>query len=107
MEFHLQRHLLENNDGFCGCSHTSSLFNTSLDYVSGHVADTQEKCTTEYISFIMHTSVPKAMTVEEIVSATKNDCTLQCVRDAIRPGTWDSPALKHFCYMKDVLKVGT
>jgi len=82
----------------------------AADYLSRHVVDAscskQEKYTEEYISFITHTSVPKAMTVEEIVSATNNDRTLQCVRAAIRAGTWDLPALKRFRHVKDELTVG-
>ena len=83
----------------------------AADYLSRHVTDAlyrkQEKYTEEYISFITQNSVPKAMTIEEIVSATNNDRTLQCVRAAIRAGTWDSPALERFLHVKEELKVGT
>ena len=83
----------------------------AADYLSRHVTDAlyhkQEKYTEEYISFITENSVPKAMTIEEIVSATNNDRTLQCVRAAIRAGTWDSPALERFRHVKEELTVGT
>ena len=82
----------------------------AADYLSRHVVDAscskQEKYTEEYISFITQTSVPKAITVEEIVSATNNDHTLQCVRAATRTGTWDLPALKRLRHVKDELTVG-
>ena len=82
----------------------------AADYLSRHVTDAscsmQEKYTEDYVCFITHTSVPKAMTIEEIASATNNDRTLQCVRAALRTGTWDVPALKRFRHVKDELTVG-
>ena len=47
------------------------------------------------------------MTIEEIVSATNNDHTLQCARAAIPAGTWDSPTLEHFRHVKEELTGGT
>ena len=37
----------------------------------------QERMTEEYVNFITSSSVPKAMTLEEIVTATNSDGTLQ------------------------------
>ena len=85
---------------------------SAADYLSRHVPDAsyrqQEKYTEEYISFAKHTSVSKAMTTEEIASATNNYRTLQCfVRTAIPAGTWDSPALKRVRPVKEEITVGT
>ena len=57
------------------------------DYLSRHTTAksvrTQERMTAEYINFIVDSSVPKAMTLAEIINATNEDRTLKGLRAAI------------------------
>ena len=60
-----------------------------------HSADTQStheaKVAEEYIKFVISHTVPKAMTLEEIIEATKSDPTLQAVKSAIKCNQWHLP----------------
>ena len=58
----------------------------------------------EYVNFITSNSVPRAMTLEEIVNATHSDVTLTELRDAIKGNKWDSITVKPFKTIKDELK---
>ena len=77
------------------------------DYLSQHpTAEScrkQEKMTEQYINFVAQNSVPKAMTLAEIIDATNSDAALTQVKDAIRTDKWDSPAVKPFKPVKDEL----
>ena len=77
------------------------------DYLSPHpTAEScrkQEKMTEHYINFVTQNSVPKAMSLAEIIEATDSDAVLTQVRDAIRTNKWDSPAVKPFKPVKDEL----
>lgn len=42
----------------------------------------------DYVNFISQTSLPKAVTVEEVQSATTEDSTLQAVISIIQTGRW-------------------
>ncbi|CAB4039610.1 Hypothetical predicted protein [Paramuricea clavata] len=42
----------------------------------------------EYICYVAMYTVPKAMTLEEIISATQSDPTLQAVKVCLQSGTW-------------------
>ena len=63
----------------------------------------QEKMTEQYINFVAQHSVPKAMTLAEIIDATNSDAVLTQVKDAIRTNKWDSPAVKPFKPVKEEL----
>ncbi len=52
--------------------------------------------TEAYINFIVDSSIPKAMILEEIVKATNDDPTLKGLRAAIRLNKWDSPVVKEY-----------
>ena len=92
------------------------------DYLSRHAIPDEEQRRSpaeEYVHFIAANAVPKAMTLEEIQSATKRDKTLQCVSWLIRNGEWhkidnlpaehqeaNTTELKLFSKIKDELTVG-
>ena len=81
------------------------------DYLSRHPTAksvrTQEKMTEAYINFIVDSSIPKAMTLEEIVKATNDDLTLKGPRAAIRLNKWDSPVVKEYKHVKDELSISS
>ncbi len=81
------------------------------DYLSRHPFQhgekQQEKLAEEYVKFLTQHSVPKAMTLEEIVEATKSDKTLQRLAAAIRLDMWDADCLKPYRLIKDELAVGS
>ena len=81
--------------------------NNPADYLSRHpTAEScrkQEKMTEQYINFVAQHSVPKAMTLAEIIDATNSDAVLTQVKDAIRKNKWDSPAVKPFKPVKEEL----
>ena len=64
------------------------------DYMSRHPlgnavsASNQEEYTEEYVNFIADTSIPVAMTLEEVKSATCSDPLLQMVCGLVRSGRW-------------------
>ena len=59
--------------------------------------------TEQYINFVTQHSVPKAMTLKEILDATNADAALTELRDAIKTNKWDSPAVKPFKAVKNEL----
>ena len=64
------------------------------DYMSRHPRITTQhssreaKVAEEYINFVTTNAVPKALSVDEIKSATKADSTLQATIAAVRSGQW-------------------
>ena len=64
------------------------------DYLSRHPDLTteqsrrEEKVAEEYINYVFTNAVPKALTQEEIMIATKEDATLQAVILALKTGQW-------------------
>ncbi len=85
--------------------------NNPADYLSRHPINLksrkQEKMTEEYINFLADNSVPRAMTLDEIIKAANSDSTLKGVRAAIRLKRWDSPVVQSFKSIKDELTVTT
>ena len=81
--------------------------NNPADYLSRHpTAENyrkQEKMTEQYINFFAQHSVPKAMTLAEIIDTTSSDAVLTQVKDAIRTNKWGSPAVKPFKPVKEEL----
>ena len=75
------------------------------DYLSRHPTNEnkrkQEKMTEQYINFITQNSVPKAMTLQEIINATNADAALTALHDAIKTNKWDSPIVKPFKAVKN------
>ena len=63
----------------------------------------QEKVTEQYINFVAQHSLPKAITLAEIIDATNSDAVLTQVKDATRKNKWDSPAFKPFKPVKEEL----
>ena len=59
--------------------------------------------TEQYVNFVTRNSVPKALTLKEIIDATNSDVTLTTLRDAIKTNKWDSPAVKQFKAVKNEL----
>ena len=85
--------------------------NNPADYLSRHPTNEsrrkQEKMTEQYINFVTQHSVPKAMTLKEILDATNADAALTELRDAIKTNKWDSPAVKPFKAVKNELTTTT
>ena len=85
--------------------------NNPADYLSRHPINLQsrkqEKMTEEYISFFADNSVPRAMTMVEIIKATNSDSTLKGVCAAIRLKRWDLPVVQSFKSIKDELTITT
>ena len=81
--------------------------NNPADYLSRHPTNEskrkQEKMTEQYINFVTNHSVPKAMTLKEILDATNADAALTELRDAIKTNKWDSPTVKPFKAVKNEL----
>ena len=48
----------------------------------------QEKVAEEYVNYLVQTSTPKALPLQEIETQTKHDATLQAVREAVTKGNW-------------------
>ena len=70
--------------------HTKGSQNPS-DFLSRHATSSEERQRTlaeEYVCFLAANAVPKAMTLDEIQLATKQDKTLQCVSWLIRSQQW-------------------
>ena len=69
--------------------------NNEADYLSRHpISQTpkepeEERIAEEYVNFIVNNTVPKAMTVDEIKEATKNDPILTKVKQSLKTGKWD------------------
>ena len=79
------------------------------DYLSRHPVKhskhTQEKLAEQYVNFIALNSVPKAMSLQEIVEATNEDKTLQCLRASLKLNRWDNERLMGFKSVKDEISV--
>ena len=73
--------------------HTKGQDNPS-DFLSRHpgtsTSDTLEKAAEEYVNFLANLSTPKAMSLEDIKQATKEDAVLQKLMQLIRYGNWAS-----------------
>ena len=85
--------------------------NNLADYLSRHPTNEskrkQEKTTEQYINFITQNSIPKAMSLDEIIQATHADAALAELKDAIKINKWDSPAVKLFKLVKNELTTTT
>ena len=81
--------------------------NNPADYLSRHPTNEskrkQEKMTEQYIYFVTNHSVPKAMTLKEILYATNADAALTELQDAIKTNKWDSHTVKPFKAVKNEL----
>ena len=89
------------------------------DYMSRHPATKDvrssrgEKIAEEYVEFISQTSVPNAITLEEVRAATAKDKILQAVIELCNTGRWhevnkydvDQAALRQFQNVSDELIV--
>ena len=82
-----------------------------VDYLSRHPTAksvrTQERMTEEYINFVVDSSIPKAMTLAEMIKATNKDPTLKGLRVAIRLNKWDSAVVKEYKHIKDELSISS
>ncbi len=80
------------------------------DYLSRHPTRTslkQQKMAEGYVNYITQNSVPKAMTLEEIQTATDADRTLKGLRAAIKLDNWHYDIVKPFKAVKEELTVTT
>jgi hypothetical protein len=78
------------------------------DYLSRHPIQSNNKqqlLTEEYVNFIASNSIPKAMTIDEIIAATNLDRSLQGLRAAIKLNKWDCDIVKPYKPIKDELTV--
>ena len=65
----------------------------SADYLSRNPlksaqSSRQEKVAEKYVNYLVQTSTSKALPLQEIEIQTKNDATLQAVREAVTKGNW-------------------
>lgn len=78
------------------------------DYLSRH-STTQSVChqetKTEYTNFLVHSSIAKAMTIDEMVTATNNVPTLKGLGTAIRLNKWDSSVVKDYKHVKEKVSI--
>ena len=61
------------------------------DYLSRHLESNRphkRSVAEEYVSYVAQHAVPKAMTLEEIISATRTDATLQAVKACLLSQKW-------------------
>ena len=81
------------------------------DYLSRHTTAksvrTQKRMTAEYINFIVDSSVPKAMTLAEIIKATNEDRMLKGLRATIRLNKRDSVVVKEYKHIKDEISISS
>ena len=83
------------------------------DYLSRHPdsskSNRQSGIAEEYLSFIVQHDVPKAMTLDEIITETSNDNVLQTVINNVKTETWsksyDNKMLDTFARCKTELIV--
>ena len=77
------------------------------DYLSRHpvAQPTKENKAELYVNTLTEHSVPKSMSLAEIISATNEDKALQEVKQAITSGDWNSPAIQSFKAVKDELTI--
>ncbi len=80
------------------------------DYLSRHPITSksfkkQQKMTEEYVHFITEHGVPKAMTLEEMATATSEDHDLKGLRTVLRLNQWSSVA-KCYSSFKDEYTIG-
>ena len=78
------------------------------DYLSRHPTQSsrkQEHLTEDYLNFITSTSIPKTMTMDEIITATNSDRALQGLRAAIKIDKWDCDIVKPYKQIKEELTV--
>jgi transposase InsO family protein len=67
------------------------------DYASRHPTrsptseDNDIEDADQYVSYITHNAIPKAMTLAEVETATANDPLLQAVMSCLRSGQWHQP----------------
>lgn len=59
----------------------------------------------DYVNYISRNAIPKAMTIEDVKSATLQDPLMQILIQAIETRQWRNPALKPFQNVKDELSV--
>ena len=63
--------------------------------------------TEEYVNIIALNSVPKAVTIDDIIKATNEDQVLKGIRAAIKLNQWDYDIVKPFKQLKDERQVTT
>ncbi|KAK3752856.1 hypothetical protein QZH41_000328 [Actinostola sp. cb2023] len=72
--------------------------NNPADFMSRHpekdtpVTSRQQKIAEEFVDYIVHTSTPKSLKLQDIASATEQDPTLQAVMKAVRSVNWHEPS---------------
>ena len=77
------------------------------DYISRHphIQPQRENAGEAYINYVAHNTVPKAMTYEEVKTASQTDPTLQKLMSAIQTGCWSDKRLADFVRLKEELSV--
>ena len=79
------------------------------DYLSRHPSSPRrshpDRMAEEYVNFIEQHTVPRAMTLDEIATATKTDKTLTALETCLRTNTWPTDFPLSFKHIKDELTV--
>ena len=72
---------------------------------SGKAKPSRDNASEQYIAYVTHNNIPKAMTVTEIRDATEMDHHLQKVMRAVQSGKWNDPDIAEFSQFKDEISV--
>ena len=81
------------------------------DYMSRHLSkqnilsNREEKMAEDYVQFISQTSLPNALTIEEVQLATEQDSTLQVVIKMIQTGNWCAIKLRRIDHSHSIRAV--
>ena len=59
----------------------------------------------EYINYVCHNAVPKAMTLDEVRGETQQDSTMRALSKAIETGKWSTPEVQEYTKVKEELSV--
>ena len=69
------------------------------------VKPVEQNLAEDYVNFVCNNAVPKAMTLEEIKQATKEDVELQAVVKAVETDQWRSPDVQRYKQLKEEISV--
>ena len=58
-----------------------------------------------YVNYICSNAIPKAMTLQQVQSASKTDLTMHALKEAITSDNWQNPLVKDYLCVKDELSV--
>ena len=78
------------------------------DFISRHpdqATPLPDNIAENYVNYLCNNIIPKAMTLSDVKSETKNDSTLQKLQRAIQTNHWSDPEIQSYINVKDELSV--